>query len=310
MFSFTMEMLFHRQLSLLLYAFYWWWSEKYWPIHCIFPDTLNAACPDASVRYHIMSFRKESDTIEMSGFPVVTDTSPIVYWSLVWYDTYGLPIHHVRDTDVQDGHARVTYTPSETCCVLLRYYRSGIEDAALPVVRVRGRDLAQDLSNKKRQSNMIGAMVRLVSRLRSWRHLPKGKFFSPDVSQMHGIFPNPDAVYRVCVPTRREECIKVRVPTYYKTSTRFIGLMTCDLATTRTVMSTPRLHPATHGKTVWVFVCSNAVQAQERGYDSTNPTHCLLHWDKATCFPILVYRRITMAPAQDKGYLHLVQNEK
>lgn len=286
-----------------LYSFYWWLSNKEWPVWCIYPSIMNIACPDASVRYYLMSFLANAGEIRITNLPLISKSSPIIYWSLVWYDTYGLVLHQMNDT--HNTNDFVTYTPTCTCCLLLRYYmrssHSNIE--FLPKVTVSGRSLLQDnVENIVKRSNRIEKIVQTISRWRSWKFLYDTiDFIHVDKSKMQGIFPNPDATYFIYLLRQDDKCIHLVTHSMYSSCTRFIGMMICDLSTTETIMATPSFtNTITH-----VYIAQSEIIAKKYGYETQN--HHLLVWNPHTVrIPIIVYRRIdTESSSHDSG-IHII----
>lgn len=270
-------------MRILFFLAYRMLAMRYWPVRSRFPGMLNVAFPDESARYHIMTF-PPGVVIEVVGDKHVPS---VFYWSITIYDIYGVPIAWVNDSMFSDDRYRIRHLSDRTCCMIVRYYvRDRKIEPRLPTVCVPGRRLKPTgEASVQKNCDRIQSLIYTLSPWRRYdfRGVDASRFFVSNPSRMQNLFPNPDAMYLMCLPGRSVCIITLRVDEH----ARFVGFMAGDLSTTRTVSSTMPLPP---GEWCSIYAAFSTEQAERCGYRAD--AHRLLLWDEDTKWPILIYRQI------------------
>jgi len=274
-----------NMMRILFFIAYRVLSMRYWPVRSQFPGVMNIAFPDESARYYVMSF-PSGVFVEVSGDRHVDS---VFYWSITLYDTTGTPIAWVNDSMFSNDKYRIRHWCDRTCCMVVRYYvRDQKARPRLPTVSVPGRQLEPTSGSVvDRNCSRIQSLIYTVSPWRRYDFCGQdtSRFFLGNPAKMQSLFPNPDAMYLMCLPD--DKSIVMIITLRVDKDARFVGFMAGDLRTTRTVSSTSALPP---GEWCTIYVSTSAEQAERHGFD--REVHRLLLWDDDTKWPILIYRQI------------------
>lgn len=302
-----MEIFRHWLTRFFFQRLYHRYINKGWTIVCKSPDLLNIAFPDRSVQYYISSFIRES-RVELRGN--LPPPSKVNFFSITLYDTLGLPVSSLIDSNIRSRFGRDEYrlkigedlltSDDSTYCIIVRFYVNDPLDQELhfewlPDIIVDQNDCRDELDKVpypvllQRTERVNQEILRFLSR-RALTFLSEHFFFVPSMKQMVSLFINNDARYMIAYP-KRHKVIRIDgiLPPNISSRhvLRFVGFMACNMRTTQTDDSS---HSLSNRYVVWVAY--SVKSACIFGYDPTHPSHHLLLWQKSNTTPIIVYREV------------------
>ena len=260
------------------------------------PRYFNIALPDFSVQYFVASFKSTEDV-------VLTGTVPqdhVLYYSIVVYDTYGMPHPAINDTQLDKNFTYKLKAPPGTFyyCVIVRMYldpigAKKIQSSLVPEMTINGKEVKKlsQVQIKKNTDDLEAEFYGFLSK----RSLPPGpklkdhQFFMPPFVRLAQLFPNPDSVYLASFPFQsRVFRITGTLPDNIGRSSnlRFFGFMACNLQTTGTD-SAITFYDLAKKYTFWLAYSKK--EAVKAGYKGDVPL--LLFHDDNTA-PFLVCRLV------------------
>ena len=266
---------------------------------CMFskaPRYFNIALPDFSVQYFVAAF-KATDEVILTG---TVPQDHVLYYSIVVYDTYGLPHSSINDTQLSKNFSYKLKPPPGTFyySVLVRMYldpagAQKIQNSLVPVITVNGEKI-KSLSVTKMKKNTDDLQEKFLGFLskRSLPPLPKSKdhqFFMPAYKYLSQLFPNPDSVYLTSFPFEsRVFMITGTLPDKIGRAgpLRFFGFMASNLQTTSTDSCVSFSDLPKH-YTFWLAYSRK--EAVKAGYKGDVP---LLLYKKDNTAPFLVLRLV------------------
>jgi hypothetical protein len=269
-----------------------------WPVVSKAPELLNAAFPDFTIQYYLMSFPKNSPLQIIGKIPDFVSFS-----SIVIYDTHGLPLQSWNDSQFSDNLFSITYTTIQDCCLIVRYYIDPnivvpLLPDFLPQITLLTTSKTQTwqsvsdqqiIQNSNGIQNLVYKLCMKQSQHYNFSDINYNKFFLPNPSHLNLLFPNPNAMYLMVFPGSNN-VIRIRgilPPSIGKTeNVRFIGFMASNLSTSATddsLSSTQMMRQYT------LYVAYTKEDAIQYGY---KPNDNLLLWKSSNNNPVVIYRQV------------------
>jgi len=268
-----------------------------WSLVSHSPRLLNVALPDFSVQYYIASFGSGDDVVLTGSIPSAED---VLYYSIVVYDTHGLPVTAINDTRLDAQFSYRIQKPSTAyyAVVVRMYLRTAVakklQTGYLPTILLNGAPLPTTKISVLRENtvklqDVIGGFLSKRS-LPSMAEVKTSDFYIPAYKNLATLFPNPDALYLVSFPTDGHRVFKITgvLPATIGRADdlRFMGFMACNLRSTATD-SCISFSEMAQEYVVWV-ACSKK-EAVASGYNGTDP---LLLWKSDNTHPFIVMRQV------------------
>lgn len=270
-------------LRLIVSGVYYIQSRKGWSLLSDGPDCFNIAMPEFSASYSVATFRKK-DKIILHG-----QSPECVYASMTVYDTQGRVVSHRRltpnSTFVFVMGKDMALPTSYVYGVIFRVYQPN-RAWELPSIIQNGTEIPT-LSWRaiRERSHAMTGTVQLLLSFALKRKIFPGTVMVP--TELEGYFPNPDAFYIVATPKTKTGVVIVEGTLPPRTSTTFMGFMTCNLCYTSTDMCLTWNDVPSQYK---IYAAHSKDAAKEVGWVEGN--HPLLLWNEDNKARIFVIRII------------------
>jgi hypothetical protein len=286
--------------SLYIYSSNTSWAILSYPSKNQTLNALNVASPSLTTEYWISSFKAYDRPIFEGSFPDWAE-----YSSLSAYDDRGMPIpgSSVNTAQFQSGSIDLLkYVDdsliSQPYAVIHRVYRPPGHDASLQdneKFNVTLRGYTQDaLTEEEARDNGKQLQAELQKSLGKIHadFYSDTKLYKPSTKFMPGLFPNSDAIYLICSPSRGYIGLRIDgILGDQKEWIEFIGFMATDLYTTATDDSLE----LSWNQPYSLFIMRGEYDPKDYGYDPKDSTQHVLYWNQGAIFPTVVLRIIDVS---------------